>query len=405
MHVFTCVALLTLLGCHDSPAGDLAPPSDGVTDDSAAPTNIGDGDVEVSTVKQVMPDGFASADLWYGQEDPWNSDATRIMYFEDDNVLDPDGEYGLGLVWARVADIESWTTVAEYKASRHALDRYPYRYAAQLEWSPFEGEENIVYAARLADHMIVKIDVDSGDVEPIVSYDPGDGDAPTPLLRRWTLDNHLIVMLDGADDLSPWVRGVYEVDVQARTRTYWGPPDTMDYWALPTSDRIRWPYVVSHHGSFSPDHTLAVGSDNTIKETTDYSLVATVAPITKPYASSINHTTWRASQAWFVVDDLGESYNTAIYSSSPNIDNFAIHQCFVDGHCRPLLVTRSAQDYNQYPVNWPTSPIATVRKDGRQLVYTTTNGMYSQTDHDNYGVEPWSHRLLFLANLVPATDP
>jgi hypothetical protein len=357
----------------------------------------------VSSVRQVMPDGFASADLWYGQEDPWNSDTTRIMYWEDNNSLDPDGQYGLGLVWARVVDLESWTTVAEYKAARHALDPFPYQYATQLEWSPFPGEESIIYAARLSDRMIVRIDVDTSEVEQVVSYDSGTSNTQEPLLRRWTLDNHLIVMLDGRDDLSPWVHGVYEVDVQTKTRRYWGPPDIEDYWDLPTDDRVRWPYVVAHHASMSPDHTMAVDSNNRITTTSDYALLTTVPPITDPYVSSINHTTWRSTNAWFLVDDLGESYNTAIHSSAPNIDNFAIHQCFAaDGRCQPLLVVRSAQDYDNYPVNWPTSPIATLRKDGRQFVFTTTNGKYSQRDHDDFGVTPWSPRLLYLANLVPA---
>jgi hypothetical protein len=389
--------------CPDCADDDASANSSGGTAGSRDPgTNIGDGNVEVSAVKQVTPDGFDTSDLWYGQEDPWNSDFSRIMYWENDNLLDPDGEYGLGLVWARVADIEAWATLAEYKAARHPLNPYPYQYASQMEWSPFAGEETIVYAARLSDRMIVKIDVDSGQVEPVVSYDPDNGAEPMPLLRRWTLDNHLIVMLDGADDLSPWVNGVFEVDVQSKTRTYWGPPTTMDYWSLPTADRVRWPYVVAHHGSFSPDHTMAVDSNHKIASTTDYALIAEVQPITDPYASSINHTTWRSSQAWFLVDDLGQNYQSAIYSNAPNIDNFAIHQCFVDGHCRPILETSSAQDYNEYPVNWPTSPIATVRSDGRQFVFTTTNGKYSKTDFDNYGVTPWSHRTLFLANLVPA---
>ena len=405
-------ALLLGLGCDGSTAAgtdsaDVGPGSgsavdSGDTDSGMTGTNIGDGDVVVTSVKMVTPEGVESGDIWYGQEDPWNSDLTRIMYWENNNVLDPEGEYGLGMVWAYVDDLERWTTLAEYKAARHALDPYPYHYGPQLEWSPFAGEESIVYAARLADRMIVKIDLETGGVEPIVSYDPDNGAEPQPLLRRWTVDNHLIVMLDGADDVSPWTNGVYEVDVQEGTRRYWGPPTTTDYWSLPTEDRVRWPYVVAHHASLSPDHTMAVGSDHRITATADFSLIAVVDPLRDPYDSNINHTSWRSSPRWFLVDDLGQNYDTVIYGNSPNIDDFAIHQCFVDGHCRPLHRARSAQDYGDYPVNWPTSPIATVRKDGRQFVFTTTNGMYSRTDFDTHGVTPWSYRSLYLANLAPA---
>jgi hypothetical protein len=53
-------------------------------------------------------------------------------------------------------------------------------------------------------------------------------------------------------------------------------------------------------------------------------------------------------------------------------------------------------------MNWPCGPFPTLRKDGRQLVYTSTKGQYSRSDFDSTGATPWSERALFLVDLAPA---
>ena len=185
-----------------------------------------------------MPDSYQAGDIWYGTREPWNRDGTRLMYWEDNNSQNlANGKYGLGAVWARVADLRSWTTLEEYEGIRHPINLYPYTYDEHIEWSPFEGEETLVYAARLSDLMLVKINVDTGAVEPIISLIPDDVSAlqskirPTPM--RWTLQKTLIVLLDGPDG---WGNGAFEIDVRNQTRRYYDPSVDLQRWPMDTSN-------------------------------------------------------------------------------------------------------------------------------------------------------------------------
>ena len=44
-----------------------------------------------------------------------------------------------------------------------------------MYWSPYQGEENIVYALNEKSKMLVIYDVDNKNEVPVISYDPGDG--------------------------------------------------------------------------------------------------------------------------------------------------------------------------------------------------------------------------------------
>src|SRR5262245_50752034 len=216
---------------------------------------IGDVELRVASVKRITPDSYQAGDIWYGTREPWNSDRTRLMFWEDNNSHNLiNGKYGLGVVWARRADLTRWTTLEEYEVIRHTLNIYPYTYDQNIEWSPFVGEENVVYAACLSDLMLVKINIDDGAVEPIISLDPHNGSTIYPSPMRWTLQNTLIVLLDGPDS---WANGAYEIDVRSKTKQFYDPKAYSNYWALPSTDLQRWPFVVTHgHVQLSPDHTM-----------------------------------------------------------------------------------------------------------------------------------------------------
>jgi hypothetical protein len=360
---------------------------------------IGDVDIRVASVKRIMPDSYQAGDIWYGTREPWNRDGTRLMFWEDNNSQNlVHGKYGLGVVWARVKDLTSWTTLSEYEAIRHPLNLFPYSYDGRIEWSPFAGEENIAYAARLSDSMLVRINVDTGAVEPIVSLKPDNDSTVNPALMRWTLQNTLIVLLNGPDS---WANGSFEVDVQNKTRRYYDPEVYSGYWNLPQADLQRWPIVVSHgHIQLSPDHNLfgvyATGFDPQLTTWPGLNRVVNIPPG--------NHMSWRASNQWWIGDDFGiPSYEGL---TNPTLATFNIYQCWITGKCTKIYQVVSAQDYYDRSsvngfMNWPTTPLATVRTDGRQMVFTSTDGKYSSYDYSAHRATPWGYRGIFLADLVP----
>src|SRR5262245_29768630 len=98
-------------------------------------TPIGDVDIRVASVKRIIPDSYEAGDMWYGTREPWNIDGTRLMFWEDNNSQNlVNGKYGLGVVWARIADLTRWKTLDEYEAIRHPLNLFPYTYQQQMEW-------------------------------------------------------------------------------------------------------------------------------------------------------------------------------------------------------------------------------------------------------------------------------
>jgi hypothetical protein len=277
-------------------------------------------------------------------------------------------------------------------------DGYPY--AIDFEWSPFPGEEGVVYGARKSDRMVIRRDLDTGVETAIVSYDPDNGNDPQPLVRRWTTDNHLIVMLDGADDVDPWVNGVYEIDVQAGTRTLFAPPSVNDYWELSHEDRKRWPIVVSHgHGGLSPDRTLFFRGGQLFSWDGEWGEEVLVEFPQSLVYTGFDHVSWKSSNKWWVTEDWGQNFWGE--SPSPFVDTFGQWQCFVDGTCRNLQDVQEPSSW-QGCYNWPVGPFPTLRKDGRQMVYIANDGQYSRCDNDVAGATPWAPYKLFLVDFEPS---
>jgi hypothetical protein len=361
---------------------------------------IGEINIQIASVKRIIPDSYQAGDIWYGTREPWNIDGTRLMFWEDNNSQNlVNGKYGLGIVWARVADLTRWQTLDEYEVIRYPLNPYPYAYDQHIEWSPFTGEENVVYAARLSDNMLVKINIDSGAVEPVVSLSLAGGQTIRPTLMRWTLQKTLIVLLDGPDS---WANGAFEVDVRNRTRQYYDPKIYPTYWDLPPVDLQRWPMLVTHgHTALSPNQTMFADyyyGEPSLATWPTMSRIVSLLPG--------NHMSWRASNQWWIADDNGvPNYSEDL--TKPTLATFNIYQCWTNGTCNKLHQVVTAQDYNDGTrfsgfMNWPTTPFATVRTDGRQMVFTSTDGKYSAYDYAVHGATPWGYRGIFLAELAPA---
>jgi hypothetical protein len=88
-----------------------------------------------------------------GPVNPGKGMGTRLMYWEDNNSQNlANGKYGLRVVWARLTDLTSWTTLDQYEAIRHPLICILTPMAYTIEGSPFAGEEHIVYASRIGLH-------------------------------------------------------------------------------------------------------------------------------------------------------------------------------------------------------------------------------------------------------------
>ena len=88
------------------------------------------------------------------------------------------------------------------------------------------------------------------------------------------------------------------------------------------------------------------------------------------------------------------------------VDTFGIWQCRIDGTCNHLLDVRSARGWTDTDgitsYNWPGGPFARIRNDGRQILYATTDELYSYADYLIRGAEPWGPYNLYLVDLEPA---
>ena len=75
-----------------------------------------------------------------------------------------------------------------------------------------------------------------------------------------------------------------------------------------------------------------------------------------------------------------------------------MHQCWTDGKCDFLYEVKSAGMYVGN-ANYQSTIINTLSRDGLKVTFTGTDGKYSQSDHDNFGVSPYGPEGLFLLEL------
>lgn len=329
---------------------------------------------------------------------PWNLDHTRILLAEATDFTHPDYKVtGRRLVWGFIDDLRKWRTLEEYQA---AAKKVPYgdEFEIHMDWSPFPGEENILYGLHRPTKQVAKINVDTGEVTFIISYDPGDGtDVSKAQNLGWTTDNHLIVNFNRES----WGSGGYEIDVISKTRKrYKEQPDYC------SEEGRRWPMRGHGHGALSPDRTMlvsysssnyAVLKDNINCEIIDY--------FTKTYPpTDLTHVSWKASNDWFIGNDYG--LKRFPVPEKPSIDTYSVYQQWIDGTRIKLFSQETASHWcnpdlmncpSERVSNWTAHFIVTLRDDGKQALFTSTNGKFTYEDFKLYGAEPWGTEGFFLA--------
>jgi hypothetical protein len=364
-------------------------------------------ELKVAKVRRISHPGYGAGQCTFGIRDPWNHDRSRLMYNEGANFTGkPPYYYWSPVVWGFVSELKHWKTVEEYeRARKHVNENQHFGFSANLWWSIFPGEEDIMYAAHLASKNVVRFNVDTEQMTDVCSYDPGDGrDLSHVRVMGWTTDSKLIVTLgDNNGDVIP-EKGGWEIDVKAKKRTYF--PVARD-------DYSRWPAIASHgHGTFSPDRSMYFRcGGNELRTLPSQKLIRTFATWERSPPFSLEHLSWRASNNWFTSESGGPEWNriaakTGKWPTSPLLDKITIYQIWTDGEIKPLLTTVttcawSGKDGAQH-WNYEGEPIPDHSRDGRQLIFPSYDGVYSPDDHLAFGSAPWGYCGLFLADLVPA---
>jgi hypothetical protein len=329
--------------------------------------------LKVNSVTRLTPPQVAGnvTDRFYCVHSAFNADSTRVAYFENPTTLVTGNLYTdfRGMVWGKVDQLKSWTTLKEYLAAAHPVDAsalgqpYPAQkeigFAYPLSWSPMPGEASVIYAVRWRTRMLVRLDTDTGSTSDIVSVEaPASDDAHPAEIMGWTRDRHLVVHVqnDGGQD-TRWSAGCFELDVQKKERKFhqsaWFP-----------SGRSGWPVVSNHgHGAGSPDFTLYYSSCGVLS---DYAKPWYCDPNGRPASVGDNvlaiypetyfdppramwYASWTASNAWWITSDPGLTFGrSGSPPASPYIDDFGICQFTREGVVR-LLYTHPSAGYSLWP--------------------------------------------------------
>lgn len=408
------VVLGVLMDTRPSPAPSAAAmDASGAAFERLPDEPYGTEDLIVTRVYRISHPAYRVGAEWQADRTPYSRDMTRVLVNEDANFVHPTLQRkGRGFVWGYVRDLTAWQTLAEYEAAaRPIVPQFNYVHTPghSVFWSPFAGEESVLYAVYRPTRSVVRIDVDTQEQLDWVSYDPGDGtDVSVARARGWTTDNRLVVNFANESDAG----GGFEIDVVGRTRTpyaAWPPPYTSEW--------RRYPYQSHGHGTRSPDGTMLASGFGSVDAglydtfTGGFTPDAEYRARRKPYPYYPNHASWLADPRWLIVSaSCGDALGTPVYASQPTIVNLRLWQVYVTGgrfKYRELLVAHTAgiwqytvdgnqtTVYNQAALLYPT-----VRRDGRQIYYTATEAQYTYRDHQLGGMSDWGNEGAFLADLA-----
>lgn len=362
----------------------------------------------VLAVKRITHPAYRINNLWFGERNPWNRDYTRLLLYEDMGFTDPTTKRrGRGHVWGMISNLKNWSTPEGYEAAARQVSNSSCWPPTSLDWSPLAGEENILYGVYTCDTTISKLNVDTGVRTPVVSYNPGDGtNVSNPRSFGFSSDNRLIVNFNGEN----WASGGYEVSVPDGTRTrYTG-------FAMDCSTvRKRWPQMLSHgHMHRSPDAQYLAIYGYGAGQVGVYDLQAGIncsnLPEVLSYVDSAypndqppGHVSWTASNDWFLAENMGSWKN---WQTSPYLSNDSIFQVTFDRTTHAFtynnLLTTTTAGYwksGEEVQNYHAIPIPVLRKDGKQMIFWSTDGKYSYVDYQAKGVTPWGTEGVFLADL------
>jgi hypothetical protein len=362
--------------------------------------------LSVAKVTRLTHPAYRALNLWYGARYPWNKDHTRIMLYESTAFTHPSyNVVGRGLVWGFITDLKSWTSLSEYQSVAKPIPNEFYPTSAY--WSPFTGEENFIYGMYTPDKTIRKHNVDKSSMTTIISYDPKDGtDVSNAECMGWTSDNKLVVLFAGRGTCCGYV-----INVQNATRTRFSSQPNVC-----TAEGMGWPWDPqwNGHAHTSPDKLLKAeygyGYIKGYGTNCSFSTVKDPYYPNNPVGEHIGHVSWKGSNDWYLGSDIGK-FDSCNYTS-PHLDTFGLYQIYSNQATKQftygsLLKKQGAGLWcksGNY-VNYHSLPIATIRSDGNQIFFMSTDGKYSYDDYQYNGSQPWGTEGIFLVDIAPASQP
>lgn len=365
-----------------------------------AKSSLAAGELTVTKITRVTHSSYQANNQWFGIRDPWNRDYTRMILYEVPGYTHTDSTVGRGIVWGYVSDLKNWTTKAEYEAAAKPLSiGIGYWEPLSMYWSPIVGEENILYGLWTSDSTVRKLNIDTEEVNIVTTYTKSGVCTTYARALGFSASNELIVgfgCLNPLEDPNYFDTGGYAINVSNGNKTY--------YSSTPSICTSGWPHLGHGHDGYSPDRQY-YGSygDYYIQKTCGGSGI-----YNDPHHIGA-HITWTASNDWFIVDD---NMQTCSPTDQPCMATQKIWQVMFDrvSHTfdyNELVINKSTAGYwwtGGATYNYGAYAVPTLRKDGHQVLFFSTDGKWSYSDYIQKGKTPWGTAGAFLVDLSTSVD-
>jgi len=409
------------------------------------------GELSVANVFRITHPAYTITNIWQGNGfgGPWNKDNTRILIYEN-SASNPQypGVTGRGFVWGNLDTLKNLGggedyqgSLTDYQNNTHAL---PDNFAIAPLWSVFPGEESIIYALNTDTKYLVKYNVNTSASTNIASYDctsPCSGQSLTnPQISGWTANNTLIVQFGGT---ASWSAG-WEINVSTGAKTYWSNRPSSC-----SANGWYWPHAKSVHGDRSPDKLYILldasqtggASDNDYVHSNcwpdPYSSPSEYQFSISPLADTLDGPHWNYSNDWLIIGNLN-TYSGSNAPTAPYVATWGEDQVYFDRNAHTYTYNKfltydtagywmqqssyscaiSSDCDSHYPfsycykskctqdMNYHGLPKDSLRKDGKQLMFMSTGGVYSIDDYNyNNTYTPYGAIGMFLADLSSASQP
>lgn len=353
----------------------------------------------VTGIVRITHPAYNASNYWYGVRYPWNRDNTRILIYEE-----PETYYGVtgrGLRWGFISELEAASvdnggSKADYEAVARAVpDAVHMTNPHTALWSPFDGEENIIYAT-YQDGWLKKINVDTLSRTNVVQHGMSTG-----FCYGYDINNKLIC----SKLYDNWSSGGVSIDIVNKIVTNVSGISTPPYgngdaYKMTSCSQVSneywtWPDIKHAHGTFNPSRNMTSSSNYGLGGSTSKGMFVKNGCGGNEYfvrdtVTFATHTSWLASDNWYIAGGAGDT----LWVTQPNLDNMSVYQVvFTPDNVNKtgsfeyteLWSMPSAGRWESSPgardnYNWGAIPIPTVRKDGLQILFFSTNGKYSFTD-------------------------
>lgn len=407
--------------------------------------------LSVVEIKRLTHPDYAANNTFYGTLNPFNSDETRILMYEIQQASQSVGG-GRGFVWGYIGENEcaqntpcllNWDNKSEYEEAAQVIPAIDglsdHRWkVGSLFWSPLANERDILYGiAAKGLYNVYRINVSDQTVTPVISFDPQNGTDPSDAkCYGFTARNTLWCSFMEGD----WSSGGFEVDIVSNDINFISSNDplavndvALTYCQAHPGNTLPaqyhgYPHTGGGHGAKSRsdlyravDYGTGQGvwrlSDCTYLDDQNYE-------INSPHDLFWlvpNHVTWNNTQDnYFFGDSPNSFYGSSQrngHNTEPWLRPVSLFQILFDedtqefeyNHLTSFLTAgkwnaeapaHCDAPYTQCAYQWTASPLPYVDSTGRKLLFTSTMGKYSYTDHNLTGASPYGTSGLFLATLA-----